>query len=76
MILIETRSTLIEIIWKGIENKLITQKISSKDFLDFKNNGDCFSHASLKTKHLLANLSSFTSKGPSKAIMHRSKVRN
>ena len=54
------------------------QKISLKDFSAFKN--IVFEalnlYALLKTKYLLANHSSFISKGLSKAIMHRSKLRN
>ena len=55
------------------------QKISSKDFSAFKNIvliKLAYLHTPLKTKYLRANHSSFTSKDLSKAIMHRTKLRN
>ena len=63
---------------KEIKNTLTIQKISPKDFLPFKNIvlEALNLHAPLKTKYLRANHSSFISKDLSKAIMHRSKLRN
>ena len=65
---------------KEIKNTLILQKqkISLKDFSAFKNTffEALNLYALLKTKYLLANHSSFISKDLSKAIMHRSKLRN
>ena len=65
---------------KEIKNTLILQKqkILLKDFSAFKNIVfEALSlYALLKTKYLLANHSSFISKDLSKAIMHRSKLRN
>ena len=57
---------------------LIIQKILPKDFLAFKNIvlEALNLHAPLKTKYLRAHHSSFISKDLSKAIMHRSKLRN
>ena len=63
---------------KEIKNTLTIEKVSPKDFLPFKN--IVFEtlnlHAPLETKYLRANHSSFISKDLSKAIMHRSKLRN
>ena len=63
---------------KEIKNTLIIQKISPKDFLAIKNIvlEALNLHAPLKTKYLRANHSSLISKDLSKAIMHRSKLRN
>ena len=81
--LIETTSTSIKIILKKkLKTRLllpyITQKISPKDFLTFKNIvlEPLNLHAPLKTKCLRANHSSFISRDLSKAIMYRSKLRN
>ena len=63
---------------KEIKNTTIIQKISPKDFSAFRNivlKALNF-HALLKTKYLWANHSSFISKDLSKAIMHRTKLRN
>ena len=63
---------------KEIKITLLLQKISPKDFSAFKNIvlEALNLHASLETKYLQANHSSFISKGLSKGIMHRSKLRN
>ena len=63
---------------KEIKNTLITQKVSPKDFLAFKYIvlEALNLHAPLKTKYLQTNHSSFISKDLSKAIKHRSKLRN
>ena len=56
----------------------LLRKISPKDFSAFKNIvlKALNLHAPLKTKYLRANHSSFISKDLSKAIMHRTKLRN
>ena len=63
---------------KEIKNTLLLQKILPKDFSSFKNIvlKTLNLHAPSKTKYLRANHSSFIGKDLSKAIIHRTKLRN